>query len=193
MKKKLFITLMCMSGLAIVMACGGGNASKNQAEAPADGDAVEQQADATSTEKAAENEVGSNSTLSIDDFSAQLKEACGQEPIINEKMTRITVRKDKENEFFMASPVAEDIDGEAVQREYFNAFAKVADGNKIYGLHMDGTRGNDVFKDYDEYVNFILANGDYAKVNYGYDYKGKKISVNCFAAFGDFGLTVTVE
>ena len=93
----------------------------------------------------------------------------------------------------MASPVAEDIDGEAVQREYFNAFAKVADGDKIYGFHMDGTRGSDVFKDYDEYVKFIQANGDYAKANYGYDYNGKKINVNCFVAFGDFGLTVKVE
>ena len=108
-------------------------------------------------------------------------------------MTKIVVRKDSENEYFMASPVTDDIDKEGVQREYFNAFANAADGNTIYGFHMDGERGTDAFKNYDEYVKYIKANGDYAKAQYGYDYKGKQVKVNCFVAFGDFGLTVTVE
>lgn len=71
--------------------------------------------------------------------------------------------------------------------------AKIADDNTIYGYHMNGSRGDDKFKDYDSYVKFIKANGDYAKAQYGYDYKGKKVKVYCSVAFGDFGLNVTLE
>lgn len=131
-------------------------------------------------------------SVTFDDFSAQLKDICGVAPIVNDKMTKILVRKDSENEYFMSSPVVADIDGEAVQREYFNSFAKVADGNKIYGFNMNGSRGNDSFNDYDEYVKFIKANGCYAKTNYSYDYNGKQVNVYCSVSFGDFGLNVTI-
>ena len=185
--KKLFIALTCMASLAIVTACGGGNASKNQAEAPAEGEATEQAAAKEAAETTAD--AAGNSQMTLEEFSAKLKEFCGIEPIVSDKMTKIVVRE-QNGEYFMSSPVAEDIDKEAVQREYFNAFAKVADGNKIYGFHMNRTRGDDAFKNYDDYVKFIKTNGDYDKATYGYDYNGKKIEVYCSVAFGDFGLTV---
>ena len=43
--KKIYLALMCIASLAIVTACGGGNASKNNAEATADGEATEQVAE----------------------------------------------------------------------------------------------------------------------------------------------------
>ena len=41
--KKIYLALMCMASLAIFTACGGGNASKNNTEAPADGEAAQEQ------------------------------------------------------------------------------------------------------------------------------------------------------
>lgn len=45
--KKIFLTLMCMAGLVIVTACGGGNASSNTVAASDDGEAVEAAAEQT--------------------------------------------------------------------------------------------------------------------------------------------------
>ena len=180
--KKISLLLISVAVLTFT-ACGGGEKSNQVAEAPAIDEPVAEEAEAPEA----------TGSMTFEDFSAQLKEACGIEAIANEKMTKIVVRKDKENEFFMASPVTDDIDKEAVQREYFNAFAKAADGNKIYGINMDGSRGNDTFKDYDEYVKFIKANGQYAKANYSYDYQGKPVNVYCAVSLGDFGLTVTLK
>ena len=184
---KIYLSLMAVAVLAFV-ACGDGSKNKPGTEAPATDEPV---AEATTEEVTEAPEA--EGTMTFENFSAQLSEACGVSPITNDKMTKIIVRKDKENEFFMASPVTDDIDKEAVQREYFNSFAKVADGNKIYGINMNGSRGTDTFKDYDEYVKFIKANGQYNKVNYTYDYKGKPIDVYCSVSFGDFGLTVTLK
>ena len=166
----------------------GGNSSKTT-EAP-EAEATEQTAEAA---EAAPDTTASQGSLTFEDFSAQLKEACGVAPITTDKMTNIKVRKDGENDFSMNSPVSDESDRIDVQRNYFNAFAKVADGNKIYGFHMDRTRGDDAFKNYDEYIKFINANGDYDKATYGYDYNGKKVTVYCAVAFGDFGLHVTAE
>ena len=141
-----------------------------------------------------ENKTNSQTETNAEESTATTVEAfCGIEPITSDKMTKIVARRECETEFFMASPVTADIDKEGVQREYYNAFAKVADGGKMYGFHMNQTRGDDGFKDYDEYVKFIKANGDYAKAIYGYDYNGKKIYVNCAVSFGDFGLTVKLQ
>ncbi|MBR1667025.1 MAG: hypothetical protein IJ693_01960 [Bacteroidaceae bacterium] len=183
--KKIYLSIVCIAALAL-MACGG---NSNKTEAPEE--SVEQVEETAETETP--ETTSSETPMDFEDFSAQLKGACGVAAIANDKMTKIVVRKDDENKFFMASPVTDDIDKDAVQREYFNAFAKVADGNNIYGFHMNGERGTDAFKDYDEYVKFIKANGDYAVANYGYDYKGKPVKVSCFVAFGDFGLDVTIE
>ena len=185
--KKLYLSIITLVALTL-SACGGGNKSGESAQEAAPGENVAETAEAEAPETtAAEGE------LTFEDFSAQLQEACGLAPIVNDKMTDVRVRKSQENEFMVTSPVADDIDKEAVQREYFNAFAKVAEGNNIYGFHMDGMRGTDAFKDYDQYVKYIKANGDYAKAQYGYDYKGKQVKVYCAVAFGDFGLTVTIE
>ena len=189
MKKfNFYFALMCIAGLVFMAACGNGNKSDNT---EVTSENTEQKVE--TTEATVPETTPTEVSITFDDFSAQLKDICGVAPIVNDKMTKILVRKESENEYFMSSPVAADIDGEAVQREYFNSFAKVADGNKIYGFNMNGSRGNDTFKDYDEYVKFIKANGCYAKANYGYDYNGKQVNVYCSVSFGDFGLDVTVK
>ena len=189
--KKSYQALMCMAGLAIVVACGG-NGNKNAAPEEAAASAA-QTTEAAAPETPAPETPASSGAMTVDEFSAQLQEFCGVAPIISDKMTKILVRKDAENDFFIGSPVTDDIDGESVQRDYFNAFAKVADGNSIYGFHMDQSRGTDAFKNYDDYVKFIQANGDYNKATYGFDYKGKPVSVYCSVSFGDFGLRVKGE
>ena len=192
--KKVYLALMCMASLTIVTACGGGNASKNEEAKVVTGDAgVDAKLEQAEIAETTPEMTASQGTLTFEDFSDQLKEACGVAPITTDKMTDIKVRKDGENDFSMNSPVSDESDRVDVQRNYFNAFAKVADGNAIYGFHMDRTRGDDAFKSYDEYIKFINANGDYDKATYGYDYKGKKVKVYCAVAFGDFGLHVTTE
>lgn len=186
--KKLYLSIITLAALMLT-ACGGGNKSGESAEARA----AETSENVAETAEAETPETEATGEMTFEDFSAQLQEACGLAPIINDKMTDVCVRKSQENEFMVTSPVADDIDKEAVQREYFNGFARVAEGNNIYGFHMNQTRGTDAFKDYDQYVKFIKANGDYAKAQYGYDYKGKQVKVYCAVAFGDFGLTVTIE
>ena len=183
---KFYFALMCMASFAFMTACGNKSNSPEATET-----STEQKVETTET--VAPETTPAEVSMTFDEFSAQLKDICGVAPIVNDKMTKILVRKESENEYFMSSPVAADIDVEAVQREYFNSFAKVADGNKIYGFNMNGSRGNDTFKDYDEYVKFIKANGCYAKTNYGYDYNGKQVNVYCSVSFGDFGLDVTVK
>ena len=127
--KKIYLS-MCIAALA--MAACGGNSSKT---------AETQEAEATeqTTEEAAPETTASQGSLTFDDFSAQLKDACGVAPITTDKMTNIKVRKDGENDFSMNSPVSDESDRIDVQRNYFNAFSKVADGNKIYGFHMNSS------------------------------------------------------
>lgn len=196
MKKTFFFALMCMVGLTMTTACGGSKDNKGATEAaPADNETTTEQVAGKTEATATDSQ--SDAAMDVSAFAEQVKEVCGLAPFTTEKMTNVKVWYE-ENEvrgkqYYMTSPVTDDIDGEALQREYYNAFAKVADGGKMYGFHMDQTRGTDVFKDYDEYVKFIKANGDYAKAMYGYDYNGKPIQVNCSVSFGDFGLTVTLQ
>jgi len=194
--KKFYSILIALATMTL-LSCGGENKTNSQAETNAEKPATttEEASTKVEPEKQVEQTVvpEANGELSFEEFSAQMKEFCGIEPITNDKMTKIVVRRESETEFFMASPVTADIDKEGVQREYYNAFAKVADGGKMYGFHMNQTRGDDVFKDYDEYVKFIKANGNYAKAIYGYDYNGKQIYVDCAVSFGDFGLTVKLQ
>ena len=185
--KKIYLSLIAIAALMLT-ACGGGNKSNTTAEATTpDTEAEAQQeqvAEETATPEAA-------AEPSFEDFSALLKEFCGVAPTIaTDKMKKIVARQESESEFFMASPVTDDIDKEGVQRDYFNAFAKVADGGKMYGYYMNQARGKDTFKDYDEFVKFIKANGEFNKATYGYDYNGKPMKVYCSVSFGDFGLTV---
>ena len=195
MKKNIFLALICMAGLSMMTACGGKD-SKGAAEATATEDkpAKEQ---VTNEQEAAVTESENDGTLDMATFASQVKEVCGVEPFTTDEMTKVKVWYSESEmsgkQYNMTSPVADGIDGEAVQRDYFNAFAKVADGNKIYGINMNGSRGTDAFSDYDEYVKFIKANGIYNKATYAYDYNGKPIEIYCCVSFGDFGLFVTFE
>jgi glucose/arabinose dehydrogenase len=184
--KRIYLALMGSASLALLFACGGNNTPTSTPASP-----EAQQAPAPEPPAAPAEEVSAASgSLSLEVFSAQMKDFCGIPALTNDKMTKVVFRKESDTEFFMASPVTDDIDKEAVQREYFNTFASIADNNRIYGINMDGSRGTDTFKDYDEYVKFIKANGQYAKARYTYDFKGKQLEVYCSVSFGDFGLTV---
>lgn len=185
-----------MVGLTLTTACGGSKDNKGAAEAtPAENEPAKEQVTEEQEPAIAENE--NDGTLDMTTFASQVKEVCGVEPFTTDEMTKVKVWYSESEmsgkQYNMTSPVADGIDGEAIQRDYFNAFAKVADGNKIYGINMNGTRGNDTFSDYDEYVKFIKANGIYNKATYAYDYNGKPIEIYCFISFGDFGLFVTFE
>ncbi len=186
--------MMCMALMAMMTACGGNTEKKNGAAGEQN---AQPTAEATAEPATEQTDVESDdSALSLGDFGSALQEVCGITPITNDKMTDIKTwieENDTQRQYYMTSPVADDIDKEAVQGAYFDAFAKVADGNKIYGFYMDHSRGTDAFSSYEEYTKFIKANGTYAKANYAFDYQGKPIEVNCAVAFGDFGLTVKVD
>lgn len=194
--KKVFFAIMCMASFSMMTACGGSKDNKGNAEAtPAENEPAKEQVTEEQEATATANE--DDGTLDMATFASKVKEVCGLEPFTTDEMTKVKVWYSESEmsgkQYNMTSPVADGIDGEAIQREYFNAFAKVADGNKIYGFNMDGSRGTDAFSDYDEYVKFIKANGMYAKAQYAYDYNGKPIKIYCDVSFGDFGLFVTFE
>ena len=193
MRKNFLLALMCLVCLSLATACGGSKDNKDAAQAtPESNEPATEQVNDEQENTAAESE--DNADMDMATFASQMKEVCGLEPFTTDEMTKVKLRySESENsgkEYMMTSPVADGIDGEAVQRDYFNACAKVADDNKIYGFNMDGSRGTDAFSDYDEYVKFIKANGMYAKAQYAYDYNGKPIKVYCSVSFGDFGLIV---
>lgn len=191
--KKTFLAFLCMASLAVMTACGGGNNTKttttNDEPQTTEQTAVEQPAvteEVTPTEATAP---------SIDDFSAQLKEACGIEAITFPEMTNLKVERSTESEYydyFMASPVSSDLSKETVQRAYFEAITKIADGNKVYGIGMNG-RGDDSFKTYDEYADFIKKNGIYSLATYSYDLNGQRIDINCGVSFGDFSFSAKLK
>lgn len=85
--KKFFLTLMCMAGLAIVTACGGGNASSNAEEAPEDGEAVETAAEQADAAGKTEQKVEAKKWYE-GDFSLTEKMYVG-----SASMTRIYARK----------------------------------------------------------------------------------------------------
>lgn len=187
--------MACMAVVAMMTACGGSTEKKNGAANEQKTQPTTETTTESATDQTSDTQTD-NSAMSLGDFGTALQEVCGITPITNDKMTNIKVWVEESDtygkQYYMASPVADDIDKDAVQASYFNAFAKVADGNRIYGINMDGSRGTDAFSSYDEYTKFIDANGVYAKARYTYDYKGKPITVNCAVALGDFGLTVTL-
>lgn len=192
--KKLLLSAVCFATFTLV-ACVDGNKSKSEGTEAGEGQ-MEQTLPSQKAETLESEDLDVNTDsapIAFDIFSAQMEKACGLEPIVGDKMDNIKVSKDADNDYTLYASVPDNFDGEGIQREYFNAFAGVADGNAVYGFHMDQSRGADVFRDYDEYVSFIRANGTYAKAQYGYDYKGKRVKVYCSAAFGDFGLHVVVE
>lgn len=192
MKKTIF-ALMCMAGFTMMSACGGKDNKGAAENTTAENQPTTEQV--TDEQEPAATETESNDTPDFATFAEQVKEICGVAPFTTDEMSDVKARieesEERGKEYCVYASVADDIDKEAVQREYFNAFAKAADGGNIYGFHMNGTRGTDAFKDYDEYVKFIKENGDYAKAIYGYDYNGKPIKVYCAISFGDFGLTVS--
>ena len=82
--KKIFLALMCMAGLTMMMACGGGNASKNNAEAPADGEIAQEQ-----TEQAAA--VISPKDVTTENFAEVMKGLVGIELNLPEGWTAKSV------------------------------------------------------------------------------------------------------
>lgn len=193
MMKKTFFALMCMAGFTMMTACGGKDNKGAAENTPAGNEPATEQV--TNEQKPAATETESNDAPDFATFAEQVKEFCGLAPFTTDGMTNVKLSSGESErsgkEYSVYADVTDNIDKEGVQREYFNAFAKIADGGNIYGFHMNGNRGTDAFKNYDEYVKFIKENGDYAKAIYGYDYNGKPVKVYCNVSFGDFGLTVS--
>lgn len=65
-----------------------------------------------------------------------------------------------------------------IEREYFEAVARMADGKKVYATDADGKRSPKAFKRFDDYREFIAKNPQYPKNYYSYDTKGKPFNIS---------------
>ncbi|MBR1551249.1 MAG: hypothetical protein IJ632_02895 [Muribaculaceae bacterium] len=187
MIRKLFAFLLLAGGIAMLTAC---SSDKSENEASSDNTTEATTANAEEQPQAAEP-----AELSFEQFSSELKEFCGLEPIKFDEMSNIKVNHENSDhaDYSLYASLAAGGDTDKMMGTYFNAIAKIADNGKIYGIDMQGDRGNDTFSNFDEYVKFIKANGVYAKARYSYDYQGKRVDVNCMADYigdGTFGLSV---
>lgn len=161
--KKIFLALMCMASLAIVTACGGGNASKNNAEAQ-EAEATEQTAEATPD--VSELTLGDANN---DNYVELVKTRCGVDPTPGDG---ITLKKaygspGNANITFKGTKGIEERD---LQKIYFERCQAVADDGTIYTTKSDAANGiqkGEAIKSFDDF------NG----VNWVYEYKGT--IVNC--------------
>lgn len=65
-----------------------------------------------------------------------------------------------------------------MERQYFEALKKIADGGKVYATDADGKRIPKAFTRFDEYEKFIANNPQFPKNHYSYDSKGKSFNVD---------------
>jgi hypothetical protein len=65
-----------------------------------------------------------------------------------------------------------------MERRYFEALVKIADGGKAYALDADGKRSAKAFNIFDEYEKFITDNPQYIRNRYSYDADGKPFNVD---------------
>ena len=65
-----------------------------------------------------------------------------------------------------------------MERQYFEALTRIADGGKVYVTDADGKRIPKAFKRFDEYEKFIANNPQYPKNYYSYDSGGKSFNIN---------------
>ena len=65
-----------------------------------------------------------------------------------------------------------------MERQYFEALKKIADGGKVYATDADGKRIPKAFTRFDDYRQFIVNNPQYPKNHYSYDVKGESFNID---------------
>ena len=65
-----------------------------------------------------------------------------------------------------------------MERRYFEALVKIADGGKAYAIDADGKRSAKAFKTFNEYEKFITSNTQYIRNRYSYDADGKPFNID---------------
>ena len=65
-----------------------------------------------------------------------------------------------------------------IERLYFEALAKIADGGKVYATDAEGQRIPKAFTNFDDYIQFITDNPQYPKNHFSYDSGGKPCYIN---------------
>lgn len=164
--KKIYLALMCIASLAIVTACGGGNASKNNAEAPACEEAAQEQvAEQAKTDVSGLTLGDANN----DNYVELVKSSCGVDPNPSDGMTLEKAYGSPGNANIKFKG-AKGIEERDLQKIYFERCQAVADDGTIYTTVSDGANGiqkGEAIKSFD----------DFKGVNWVYEYKGK--IVNC--------------
>ena len=64
-----------------------------------------------------------------------------------------------------------------MERQYFEALTKMADGGKVYALDADGKRSPKAFTRFDDYEQFVAENTQYVRRRYSYDADGKPFEI----------------
>lgn len=160
--KKIYLSLMAVAALTLA-ACGGGNKSNEQAEAPAGGEAQQEQV-AQEGQK-----FESISDVNKDNYVELVKTLCGVDPTPGDGMTLDNAYGSPGNAN-MKFKGAKGIEERDLQKLYFERCQAVADDGTIYKIKSDPEKGiqkGDPFSSFD----------DFKGINWAYEYKGE--IVNC--------------
>ncbi|MBR5671634.1 MAG: hypothetical protein IKX11_07245 [Bacteroidales bacterium] len=65
-----------------------------------------------------------------------------------------------------------------MERQYFEALVKIADGGKVYAIDTDGKRSAKAFTRFKDYEKFIANNPQYPRNRYSYDSDGKPFNID---------------
>ena len=65
-----------------------------------------------------------------------------------------------------------------MERQYFEALVKIADGGKVYAIDTDGKRSAKAFTRFKDYEKFIADNPQYPRNRYSYDSDGKPFNID---------------
>ena len=65
-----------------------------------------------------------------------------------------------------------------IERLYFEALVKIADGGKVYATDSDGKRGPKAFTRFVDYSKFIADNPQYPKNHFSYDAGGQPFNID---------------
>lgn len=167
--KKIYFALMCMASLAILTACGGGNAGKNNSEAQ-EAEATEQAEQAEQTELAKTDVSGLTlGDANNDNYVELVKALCGVDLTPSDGMTLEKAYGSPGNANIKFKGV-KGIEERDLQKMYFERCQAVADDGTIYSTVSDGANGiqkGEPIKSFD----------DFKGVNWVYEYKGN--IVNC--------------
>lgn len=110
--------------------------------------------------------------------NSQVETPSAEDVAVAETKAEENTEQEKSATAKMSEETADPVLTAEMERRYFEALVKIADGGKAYALDADGKRSAKAFKTFDEYEKFITDNPQYIRNRYSYDADGKPFNVD---------------